>query len=695
MAGFALLMASLLASPVLSQPCGFVWSSANTLLDARLQAVATSGDVRVATTLDGALLSSTDRGPWIREDVAPGFRLVDVATDGQNFVVVAADQHELSGRILQGRPGSWTLALDTAQTVFQAVVRGDGLFLASGRGAFIDGVDPCLWSSTDGSTWSPVDLSAHNTVGGFPYLAYTQGSYMLFKVSSGVALQSEDGVSFRETILPFYGELVGAAALDGTWAICVHLPGASNVVWTSPDGVYWSPHALRSDEFFHRVRAVGGRFVVLGMNLATSYTEAVVYFSTAVGPWDRVVLCNCGWLRDVTWDSDGFTGVSDLAQVMVSLDGQSWTEEESCEVGTCLYALASDGHGRVLAGGASGVGHGELLLNESGSAWRAVADDLTCRFVVSGLAYGDGRFVALLNDRFYGIRTFALSEDAQTWTLSSFSLPPPDSLGGKMAWGGGVWVYVAYGGKIWISGDGLYWEPRDSGTTADLLDVAYGAGAFVVTASDGTILWSENGDQWTHVLVSSTSGMRQVVYGNGLFVASAPNGRLFTSATGLVWSSIMATPLRQIECLAAGHGQFLASMGTVTASSTDLQNWVLQGNPPGTNHIITIAVEPDGFVGAGANSGLFRTTCRPLQPYIAQITAVASPYRLMVEGYGFQPDARAWVNGWPVTSIKWKTDRIIFLKKGRALKDAVRSARPAIVRVENPDGRGHAFEWNW
>ncbi len=179
----------------------------------------------------------------------------------------------------------------------------------------------------------------------------------------------------------------------------------------------------------------------------------------------------------------------------------------------------------------------------------------------------------------------ATSLDGESWTFrdSGTSANLTD-----IAYGAGVHVAVANGklapdstpfGTVVTSSDGIVWEARRVDFVPRAL--AFGGGRFVAVSRTGLYV-SEDGESWVKTADGDDEGgpWEDVIYADGMFVAVGA-GRLSTSADGNAWNSppdYVHEEGDHLEVIAFGNGWFFAIGSTVdqglAVQSTDGVQWV-------------------------------------------------------------------------------------------------------------------------
>lgn len=199
-----------------------------------------------------------------------------------------------------------------------------------------------------------------------------------------------------------------------------------------------------------------------------------------------------------------------------------------------------------------------VSTSATGSSWSsqplAAAENLV------GLAYGNGTWV-MGDDRFLNsdVVSFFVSSSGATWTQAMTTIPyaQPTSI----AFGGGKFVAVGYGGLVATSTSGTAWTQQSLGSATDLglLAVTYGNGVFVAVTNSGKAYRSADGVTWTKATVN-VNAMYGVAFGNGVFVAVGNAGSIFTSPDAATWTRrTWSGPNAAFEDVAFGNAQFVAA----------------------------------------------------------------------------------------------------------------------------------------
>ncbi len=190
----------------------------------------------------------------------------------------------------------------------------------------------------------------------------------------------------------------------------------------------------------------------------------------------------------------------------------------------------------------------------------------------NGLAFGDGKFVAVSGDGL--IRT---TTDGETWSQSFIN----DADGNSrriyaVAFGGGKFVAVQNKNKSLHSGDGVVWSSVDDLSSIDTWKhIVYGLGYFgpgfvAVGAVGNTALIDDEGGDGGN----AGDSLSHVAYGAERFVAVGKKG-IKSSIDGAGWGNVSGGPTTPVSVVAYDGNKFVALLkdGSTAYTSTDGQSW--------------------------------------------------------------------------------------------------------------------------
>ncbi len=176
-------------------------------------------------------------------------------------------------------------------------------------------------------------------------------------------------------------------------------------------------------------------------------------------------------------------------------------------------------------------------------------------FSASGIAYGNGKFVAVSGT------LFQISPDGVVWTQY---ISPPVVYCEGIIFGGGM--FMAYGypistnsaGPRYIlqSFDGLAWT-KVYETPSQIRGATYGDGRFVFVG-DRIISTTLDPFQWTDFQFPALEG---IAFGAGRFVAVS-SGTIFSSADSIIWRVDYPPGNQTLRSVAYGNGLFIATWRT-------------------------------------------------------------------------------------------------------------------------------------
>lgn len=295
----------------------------------------TSSTEDESTESETAMLADPDGWTWVRHEATE----VGLPEDGQTIDVTA-------------------------------LIAGDRLFVMSGyrqRSGDADGFveSPVIWTSSDATSWSAIDMSSAEQGEGLYAAAYG---------SAGFVAVGEVG-----------GDAIGAP------------PVGAGIAWTSADGAEWIRHTPDEwDAFVPRALTAtdDGAYVAVG---ATDRFRASVWRSIDGTTWDEVAAFEDSEfiaLHDVVAGPDGFLAVGsrgpgENAQALVvhSDDGLAWvdTAADLPPLGSPVHAtVSSEGDFVVIGSDRESVGLVWLLTSPDGVTWERQPFEATGSFAYIG-----------------------------------------------------------------------------------------------------------------------------------------------------------------------------------------------------------------------------------------------------------------------------------------------------------------------
>ena len=304
------------------------------------------------------------------------------------------------------------------------------------------------------------------------------------------------------------------------------------------------------------------------------------------------------------------SGIADITKEDGSL---TWTAVADSTFTENINGIAY-GNGRFVAVGVSG----RMAYSLDGVTWKAVVDSKFGAIEIYDVAYAEGKFIAVGGaGQETMMRTIkAYSNDGITWTAildnytRSWGLPENKSI----AYGNGKWVVGMSWDDMAYSTNGETWTTISTGN-GETKGIAFGSGKFVAVGTKSQtirpIVYSADGIAWTSVDHKIFDGsINAIVYANGKFIAGGENGKMAYSKDGITWAEISDSqfPGNRIDSIVYGAGKFVA-VGTASkiAYSEDGITWTAMAtneipfpdNYP-TGNIYSIVYGGGRFVVVGA-----------------------------------------------------------------------------------------------
>jgi photosystem II stability/assembly factor-like uncharacterized protein len=272
--------------------------------------------------------------------------------------------------------------------------------------------------------------------------------------------------------------------------------GEVAVLLRSEDGISWDAKPSPVDEYALPIKYIEGKFFGLDNN-------GLFHHSTDGETWEPASDLDADFkVRSVAFGKDLFVAVGDKGRAAWSLDGETWAmlaiEKLPFYYGGFLgdddiIVSIAFGGGRFVAMGVNS----EVALSQDGEAWTPISSGTIFEQKyensswngpkITGLAYGNGRFIAVSDDG-----RAAWSENGESWNPVSVTGFSSGSEIKFIAFGGGKFVAAGDDGKAAYSDDGgETWNNISvPGVDFDTEGIAYGNGRFVVVSDTGKIAYS-------------------------------------------------------------------------------------------------------------------------------------------------------------------------------------------------------------
>lgn len=220
-----------------------------------------------------------------------------------------------------------------------------------------------------------------------------------------------------------------------------------------------------------------------------------------------------------------------------SADGQTWhTGKQDAKYAKYYRGLAfGDGKFVAVGGDPGAVGHGAPFLQTStdGIDWSDAAS-IGGGFILRRLAYGNDRWVGI-GDR--GRR--ATSLDLKEWKDAAGNQPVNtlvDIAFGKTPSGRSVFVGVGLHGLRMMTEDGLTWSKPERGEEGEHLNTILWTGERFAAIGAGATYFSADAVDWERK--PNIDAPVAVAYRQNLFIGANWKGRLLRSSDAITWEQV-------------------------------------------------------------------------------------------------------------------------------------------------------------
>jgi len=375
------------------------------------------------------------------------------------------------------------------------------------------------------------------------------------------------------------------------------IPGATGYFYTIPA-------TSATDAGIYTVAAANGLVTLQSAGLAVGVNGAPG--ATFLDSWTASApLLPATQYSAVAFDGSRFLAAGTDGSLFLSSNAVTWSQISSAPAPLNSLIAAGPPYGLI------GVGNNGLVASFSGPTYAATVQTTPTRNLLTGIAVGGGRMVAV------GFAGTAISSNfAVPGWVSGFTNMSSNL--NSVAYGNGVFVAVGLDGAALTSPDGLLWNPQSVDQNPDLYSVAFGGAGFVAIGGNrdgvagGVIYTSPDGVIWTYQPAPGNAGLIRVTAANGMFIAVGASGALITSSDGgFTWTPHNSGTTATLEGAAFGLNEFVTvgSGGTVSQSAAAA---VRLGN-----------ISTRAFVGTGANNLI-----------AGFVTAGSGPKSVLIRGVG-------------------------------------------------------------
>lgn len=318
---------------------------------------------------------------------------------------------------------------------------------------------------------------------------------------------------------------------------------------------------------------VGGTYTlkvtVSDMKGGVGVATKTVTVTDPIDNWTQHSMGNTASQRAAVWGKARFVAADYWGGMTMSYDGINWTSSGDAPAFDQQPVLAFGNDVFVVGGKKDGVAEAQLCYSTDGRFWSAASFPAGIP-QVRGIAFGDGKFLALADDG-----NVLTSTDGITWTASIAGAAPDFR---HVVWDGNTWLAIAENDAgsqteaVWTSLDGTSWSPQtELGFDAYALfaqnGVAYAIGWYggIQRSTDHGLSWTPTyipGDsRWSTFNMAAADDGTLLVLARAMDEAGSPYA-LLVSNNGTQWTRSTANSGNTLvaddgETLAFGAGRFL------------------------------------------------------------------------------------------------------------------------------------------
>ncbi|MDD5772269.1 MAG: hypothetical protein PHX78_02235 [bacterium] len=509
---------------ILTSGDGVKWSIRNSGVNDELKSITYGNDKFVVVSWTGIILTSKDGVNWSRLSLGAYGNLFNAITFGNNIFAVVGQ----SGKIFTSTDGiSWLDRSIGVNENFMDVTYGNNKFIAVG------GSDTgTVITSVDGVNWSIRNLSNNKYLTKITYSDSTFAAVGSSGTGKGndTIFTSVDGFKWLSEKLTDQNPDLGWQRLgsvhtssrfkDITYGNNLYVAvGSAGKIFTSSDGIKWSPQSLGVTNDLRNIAYGNSTFVAVGNNLTSLISSDGVNWRNQGPKWWRPYRFN-----GIAYGNNIFVAVGSNGIIRALNSAFEWPQNSKSGTRQNLNAIACGNNTFVAVGD-----FGTILTSVDGIQWvnriSGTSNQLT------GITYGNNSFVVVGWDRETRSGLILTSPDGIRWMIQNFEKDNYFRFTG-VTYGNNKFVAAGYG-KIFTSGDGLNWSnPRV--VNAFFHSITYGNDIFVATGEDGEtgsniIITSIDAVNWKRRRLGTNNGIHGIIYGNSTFIAVGDAGTILQS----------------------------------------------------------------------------------------------------------------------------------------------------------------------
>lgn len=510
------------------------------------------------------------------------------------------------------------------EVIFQNLARScciliiSTLLLASCGGGSDDGGDPL----SEYRPAPPVHEKHIQWVNPVPqniyYFGMTTADTSTFAVGEwGTIIKTSDGGVNWADIYTGTSQALFDIEWNGTTYVAV---GSGGTILSSGDGIQWTIQDSGTTFVLRKVHWTGNQFIAVGgFQTMLSSDDGINWHKYSEGAAKNGSFYLS--YNDLTTGNGRHVMVASDGYIFHSSDGINWSKSSTGFEGSRINGYAADFYG-VTWTGSDFVAVGEqgiIVTSPDGIKWQRRFTANNRRLLAVGVANG---VVVIAGD--YG--TVLTGHDLENWTIANsgtehiYTLSVTNeisvvfnkiialsnrgtvnttfdrvnwsqqtSLTGTPFLNDAVWNgsrFVAVGGSVLTSQDGIAWQHINTTHCCSLLSVIWADTAFMAVGGNGVITSSSDGLSWQTQTSGTQESLQDIVWNGSQYLVVGDNGTVLTSSNGTVWtvqSSGFTGDIRKVTW----NGSRYVAAGVVTTTdaasylyfdsyvltSTDGVNW--------------------------------------------------------------------------------------------------------------------------
>lgn len=487
------------------------WKTIKTNYNEHLLYAVYNGRIFVVGGSNGIILTSNDGYNWTKQKTNTKSWFTSISWNGKMFLAIASLSTGWGGQIYTSTDGvKWKLQKTIKEDDLQSVYWNGEQFNIYGQ----------LWKTDKNIAVTTKDGKLFNQRLNtdkrkrFNNMIWDGKRY--FSTDLNGIISSADGIKWDKTNLNF-GDLsentiynvpghvnAGVKAIgycNGKYIAA----GTQGVIYTSDDGVAWTPLYEKNNVVFTSI--------VYGKNIyVTVRADGYIYISKDSVDW-RIVnsepVCEFG---KIIWTGESFYAIGNRGYIAKSNDGVNWDYIQT-DIPACLYDILWDGNNLLAVGNFydGKTSHSIIYKSDNGTDWTNILiDDVDINDRIEGIAWNQKRYVAICDD------AVLYSDDGGNWHKSDTNRNHYNyitCINSKF--------YAISYDSIYISDDGLKWKKVYS--NLKLINgkwtLVYSDKKYILVGEEKHLYVSKDGIKWGSIDIDTEENIYAAVSNGQKIVA--------------------------------------------------------------------------------------------------------------------------------------------------------------------------------